>query len=53
MEGPLFNYNLTEFIEIAAKHSLFVNLRIGPYVCAEWVSSGKVPCMRHSHESNP
>ena len=38
MEGPLFNYDLTLFLSIAAKHGLFVNLRIGPYVCAEWVS---------------
>ena len=37
MEGPLFNYNLTAFLDVAAKHGLFVNLRIGPYVCAEWV----------------
>ena len=26
--------NLTGFLEIAAKNGLFVNLRIGPYVCA-------------------
>jgi hypothetical protein len=36
-DGPLAgNYNLTAFIVAAAKHGLFVNLRIGPYVCAEW-----------------
>ncbi len=28
--------NLVEFIEQAAARNLFVNLRIGPYVCAEW-----------------
>lgn len=28
--------NLTLFIEKAARAGLFVNLRIGPYVCAEW-----------------
>jgi beta-galactosidase GanA len=36
-EGPLGNnYNLTAFLERASAHGLFVNLRIGPYVCAEW-----------------
>jgi beta-galactosidase GanA len=42
MAGPLFNYNLTAFLDTAARHGLFVNLRIGPYVCAEWVSGGKM-----------
>ena len=32
-DGPA---NLTGFIELAAQAGLFVNLRIGPYVCAEW-----------------
>lgn len=30
------NLNVTNFIELAGKADLFVNLRIGPYVCAEW-----------------
>ena len=33
MEGSA---NLTLFLEKAARAGLFVNLRIGPYVCAEW-----------------
>jgi len=32
--------NLLKFLEIAAKSNLFVNLRIGPYVCAEWNYGG-------------
>ena len=32
--------NLTLFVQKAAKHGLFVNLRIGPYVCAEWTYGG-------------
>eukprot|EP01084_Bolivina_argentea_P266159 451346_1 len=40
----VYNYkgraNLLGFIETAAKVGLFVNLRIGPYVCAEWSFGG-------------
>jgi len=32
--------NLPLFLEKAAKAGLFVNLRIGPYVCAEWNYGG-------------
>ena len=32
--------NLPLFIEKAAKAGLFVNLRIGPYICAEWNYGG-------------
>ena len=32
--------NLPLFIGKAAKAGLFVNLRIGPYVCAEWNYGG-------------
>jgi len=32
--------NLSCFLEEAANAGLFVNLRIGPYVCAEWNYSG-------------
>ena len=28
--------NLTLFLQKAAEAGLFVNLRIGPFVCAEW-----------------
>ena len=34
------NANLTHFIELAAASGLFVNLRIGPYVAAEWAYGG-------------
>ena len=37
MEGPA---NLRLFIEKIAAAGLFVNLRIGPYVCAEWAFGG-------------
>lgn len=30
------NANWPLFVEKAAAKGLFVNLRIGPYVCAEW-----------------
>lgn len=33
--------NLSLFIEKCAQHDLFVNLRIGPYVCAEWDYGGR------------
>ena len=40
VRGQPYNFkgyaNLTLFIEKAARAGLFVNLRIGPYVCAEW-----------------
>jgi len=32
--------NLPLFLDKAAKAGLFVNLRIGPYVCAEWNYGG-------------
>ena len=32
--------NLTLFMETAAQYGMFVNLRIGPYVCAEWTYGG-------------
>jgi len=28
--------NITQFLQLAAANNLFVNLRFGPYVCAEW-----------------
>ena len=34
------NANLTHFIEMAAAAGLFVNLRIGPFVAAEWAYGG-------------
>ena len=42
----VYNYegraNITEFLEIAKNAGIFINLRIGPYVCAEW-SFGGIP----------
>ncbi len=32
--------NLSRFLQEAANAGLFVNLRIGPYVCAEWNYGG-------------
>jgi beta-galactosidase GanA len=32
--------NLSGFLQEAANAGLFVNLRIGPYVCAEWDYGG-------------
>ncbi|CAF0798310.1 unnamed protein product [Adineta ricciae] len=32
--------NLSKFLQDAADAGLFVNLRIGPYVCAEWNNGG-------------
>jgi hypothetical protein len=40
MEGP---NDLRLFITKAANAGLFVNLRIGPYVCAEWNAGGVSP----------
>jgi len=34
------NRNLGQFIEQAGEAGLFVNLRIGPFVCAEWTLGG-------------
>ncbi|CAF0987950.1 unnamed protein product [Adineta ricciae] len=34
--------NLSRFLEEAATTGLFVNLRIGPYICAEW-NYGEMP----------
>ena len=40
----VYNYegraNLTAFLETAKEVGIFVNLRIGPYVCAEWSFGG-------------
>ncbi|KDO65274.1 hypothetical protein CISIN_1g002867mg [Citrus sinensis] len=34
------NYDLVKFIKLAKQAGLYVNLRIGPYVCAEWNFGG-------------
>jgi len=34
------NRNLAQFIQTAADKGLFINLRIGPFVCAEWTLGG-------------
>ena len=43
-EEGVFNFegrgNLTLFMQKAAASGLFVNLRVGPYVCAEWTYGG-------------
>ena len=50
LEGE-FNFkergNLTHFMSMASEAGLFVNLRIGPYVCAEWT------CKRRSTSFPP
>ncbi|XP_070663651.1 beta-galactosidase 5-like isoform X3 [Malus domestica] len=33
-------YDLVKFIKLVQQASLFVNLQIGPYVCAEWNFGG-------------
>jgi len=42
----VYNYqgraNITQFLEAAKNGGMFINLRIGPYACAEW-SFGGVP----------
>lgn len=38
-DGPC---DLVHFVRLAGKHGLFVNVRIGPYVCAEW-NYGAIP----------
>ena len=35
-------HQLTYFLDLAAQNGLFVNLRIGPFVCSEW-SYGGIP----------
>lgn len=30
------NYDLVKFIKLVQQAGLYVHLRIGPYVCAEW-----------------
>ena len=34
------NKNLTRFLELAKKYDLYVLIRPGPYVCAEWDFGG-------------
>eukprot|EP01133_Synstelium_polycarpum_P003416 gene3416-3881_t len=34
------NANITQFLDICKEKGLYVNLRIGPYVCAEWNYGG-------------
>ena len=40
--------NLTLFLDAVAQAGLFANLRIGPYVCAEW-DYGGIPTFRRQH----
>ena len=43
-KGQPYNFeglaNITYFLELAGEKNLFVNLRFGPYVCAEWNYGG-------------
>ncbi|XP_048139461.1 beta-galactosidase 1-like isoform X2 [Rhodamnia argentea] len=34
------NYDLVKFVKLAQQAGLFVHLRVGPYVCAEWNFGG-------------
>ncbi|KAN0012295.1 hypothetical protein ACTFIU_007593 [Dictyostelium citrinum] len=34
------NTNITKFLDLCQEYGLYVNLRIGPYVCAEWTYGG-------------
>ncbi|CAL9211124.1 unnamed protein product, partial [Musa hybrid cultivar] len=34
------NYDLVRFIKLVKQAGLYVHLRIGPYVCAEWNFGG-------------
>ncbi|KAK5580579.1 hypothetical protein RB653_000599 [Dictyostelium firmibasis] len=34
------NANITKFLDLCQEYGLLVNLRIGPYVCAEWTYGG-------------
>ena len=40
--------NLPRFIQLAAKHSLWVTVRIGPYICGEYYFGGIPVWMRES-----
>ncbi|KAJ1957981.1 Beta-galactosidase-1-like protein [Linderina pennispora] len=42
--------NLPLFLETAKRHGLFVVLRIGPYVCAEWNYGGFPHWLRHEKD---
>ena len=33
-------HQLTHFLDLAAQYGLFVNLRVGPFVCSEWSYGG-------------
>ena len=41
------NRNLGQFLQAAADAGLFVNLRIGPFVCAEWTFGGLPTWLRN------
>ncbi|ONK77659.1 uncharacterized protein A4U43_C02F9120 [Asparagus officinalis] len=40
-------YDLVKFIKLVQKDGLYVNLRIGPYVCAEWNFGGFHVCLKY------
>jgi hypothetical protein len=39
--------NITRFYELAAKNGLFLNVRFGPYICAEWSNGGLPVWLNH------
>lgn len=41
------NANVTRFYELAAKVGLFLHVRFGPYVCAEWSNGGLPLWLNH------
>src|SRR5689334_21147599 len=46
--GVAGSFNVTAFILAAQSAGLFVNLRIGPYVCAEWNFGGYPQWLTHT-----
>jgi hypothetical protein len=44
--------NLVKFIQVAQENGLYVNLRIGPYVCAEWNYGGLPVWLKKVYEPN-
>ena len=42
-------HQLTHFLDLAAQYGLFVNLRVGPFICSEW-SLGGLPIWIREYE---
>jgi beta-galactosidase GanA len=45
-------YNLVKFVQVAQSYGLYVNLRIGPYVCAEWNYGGMPVWLKSLKQGN-